>query len=995
MRWTRHLVLLLLGVLVSLAVLAAGALLLLDDEDYRDALIRASDLFLDARLEINGRFSLDVSREVTLLAEDVFLRANDGSYSFSAGEIIVRQRLGSYLMTGTFWINRLTLSDVQLRLQAGDERAFNLEDVTLPPVVIEQARLHNLHLHYQEKESGRLHELSLLDLVLDDVNDAGPVMIEGAGMINGRPLEIEGQLGQLADLVDEAKPYALRLDINSGQLEARVSGAIADPVEGEGMDLQVFLKDPDLSKTLKLFNERAPAAGEITARARVSGDYDAPRLDDIEVHLQRGSSTEFTIDGKVGDLMTGSGLELGFAGHSSEPGLLSWLLFREPGVFKSLKLAGQLREKDSRFLVEDLKGNFRSTGGVRLDLSGSTEIPTRAHPKPTGPGKLALSLSSPTLAALNIAVVAGLPETGAVTARARLTPVLDGIRVHDLDASLGEAGRIHTTARGSIGFIPYPDTSAVSGVDLAVRVTSPSSAELGSLFDYEVPELGPVQVDTQLTGGASNLLAERVRLNVGAADQPVIRASGSVETALRKQTSTMKISFDVAVADLVAAFGELPPGYLGRLQGSMEVSDVDGSWGLDRFDVKSAQTTLYQVHFTGMLDDVINRDQAEIRLRAEIPNPAALGEAAGLDLADLAPYHMDGVLTLDNARVRYVGAATVGETRTQTVVNGSIKTGKPRLQGKFVTLQQEPESAAKSQHLFSREPINFDVLKKLDLDLAISVDDIVSPDMSVNSLNGRIVIQDGVLRVAPMQLVAEGGPTDLELEIDARTTPVITTQITADDQMLGRWIAQLQGEVPVDGYANYHYDLQTRGATPHELAGNLDGSVAIALENLRIPTHYIRALSVDVFGWVLGKAAQDIQYSNLDCVLARFDIKDGVATSRLLAADGPALTVEGRMKLDLGEETIDAVFLPKQKKKLFSSISPVELSGDVRNPKVTAIPGRRAITSIGPLVLIPSVAVPVILFEKLWGSVNDGDAHGGGCANLKAAKEAEAANMQQ
>ena len=101
------------------------------------------------------------------------------------------------------------------------------------------------------------------------------------------------------------------------------------------------------------------------------------------------------------------------------------------------------------------------------------------------------------------------------------------------------------------------------------------------------------------------------------------------------------------------------------------------------------------------------------------------------------------------------------------------------------------------------------------------------------------------------------------------------------------------------------------------------------------------------------------------------------------------------MTLDLGEETIDAVFLPKQKQKVFSRIAPVKLSGDVRNPVVNVIPAGEAITSIGTLVLVPYVAIPVKLFEKLWGNVNDRDAYGGGCTSLRQAKEAEAAKMQQ
>jgi uncharacterized protein involved in outer membrane biogenesis len=269
----------------------------------------------------------------------------------------------------------------------------------------------------------------------------------------------------------------------------------------------------------------------------------------------------------------------------------------------------------------------------------------------------------------------------------------------------------------------------------------------------------------------------------------------------------------------------------------------------------------------------------------------------------------------------------------------------------------------------------------------IRIDEIASAQVSAEKLHGRILLENGRLQVRPMQLVTEGGPTDLDLVIDARDTPSISLKLTADDQKLGHWLAQLQDTVPVDGYANYDIVLDAKGNSQHELAASLNGHVALAFENARIPKRYVIFLSADVFGWVLGKADRKEQYANLDCVLGGFDISDGIAKSGLLAADGPHLMIKGTMTLDLGEETIDAVFLPEQKKRLFSSITPVSLTGDMRDPDVHAVPAKEAARNMGALLLIPYVAIPTMVLGNLWESVDDKDEHGGGCAALKAAEE--------
>lgn len=1018
MNWIRWALYLVAGLLLSVALLIGGALLYLDDGHYRRLLAFGADHFLDASLAINGDFSFKLGKEITLAAEAVRLTANDGSYSATIGEFSGKQRLGSYLMTGTFWINSLVLSDVQVDVKQTDESAFDLHGLSLPPVVIQEARLHNLQLFYTRREPAVKHEISLLELIVDDINDSGPVQVNGAGLVNGRPLSIKGSLGALSELVGSNQPYPLDLDVASGELQLHLSGTIADLVRGEGLNLDLSFTDPELSKTLQLFDKSAPEIGSARAQAHLSGSYDAPRLDELKVHLERGKAVAVNITGAVGNLMTGAGLALQVEGKSSDPVVLSWLLFGKEEQVRSFRIKGKVHEDNGRFYATGVDARASARTGVELNVRGDTQIPTRRDPRPEQAQQLVLKMSSPTMAALNLPEFGRIPEFGHVTGSANITPYLDGVRYSYIRLEAGDSEQVHATVTGTIGFLPYELNKVITGIDLDAALTATSSQALGTAIDYELPDLGAVQAAMQVSGTTDNLVFDRISLNTGDPDQPTIRANGTATTKLKSHSSVLKVTFDVATGDLVAAMRDVTPDYLGRLEGSVEMSDIDGSWGLDSFHVASTQTKLYTVNISGALDDVVKRDTAKINILIDVPDPPALGRAADLKLDGIASFRTEGVIGFKNKWVTYDSTDQVGRSRSTTSLSGSMAGERPSLKGSMVipvlylediglepdaepdTLKAvgsapEPGPPEGSPHLFSREPLHFNILKRIDLDLDIKIDEIASTWVSADKLYGRILLENGRLQVRPMKLVAEGGPTDLDLVIDAREMPAISIKLTADDQQLGRWLAQVQDQVPVDGFANYDIVLDARGESPHELAAGLDGHVALAVENVRVPARYVEYLSADVFGWVLGKVDEKDRYSDINCMLASFDINDGIAKSSLLAADGPHLALEGTMTLNLGEETIDAVILPKQKKRLFATIAPVRLTGDIRDPDVHAIPAKEAAMNIGALVLVPYVAIPVTILGRLWEAVDDKDKYGGGCTNLQEAKAAEGEKLKQ
>jgi|GEM_PF-1122369 len=510
-------------------------------------------------------------------------------------------------------------------------------------------------------------------------------------------------------------------------------------------------------------------------------------------------------------------------------------------------------------------------------------------------------------------------------------------------------------------------------------------------------------------------------LSVGTADVPpnkaVIEFNGSVDRTL-PSGGLIKGRFDVAVSELVSIFDQEITTYkLGHLQGDLEFADVDGRWGIKKLNLASTGTDLYQLRLDGAVD---NSGKLELRSELDVPDPPAFGAQLDIDLTGYAAYQARGVLTGNRSRLDYKGRTSIGRIENETTLAISLVEGKPAIQGNIlipalylpdIGINQrlavpdddskkdnphideaaKPEApapvTADSLIVFDREPLDFSGLQHFNLDLEILIDDIIGVDYTIDKLDGRIKLTEGVLRISPMRLTFEGGATDLDLLLDSRNTPSFTLKVTADDLVLGKMISELQKEVPVKGKAHLNIDINSEGHSPHELASELSGELIFSLENARLPTIYVEFLSADVFGLFARMVTFDNSYTTLNCVMTGFDVDQGVMSSKLLFADGPRLSIEGTASVDLGQETIDMELLPKRKQRFHSNISAVKVTGPLKDPDVKTSSSKAVATTVGAAVIVPQIVVPVFLMEQLWKRVftsNDDS----GCANFIAEHEA-------
>jgi hypothetical protein len=494
-------------------------------------------------------------------------------------------------------------------------------------------------------------------------------------------------------------------------------------------------------------------------------------------------------------------------------------------------------------------------------------------------------------------------------------------------------------------------------------------------------------IDISLSSGA-----------VGATpDKPVIKLNGSIDRT-QPGGSRIEAMFDVAVSELVSIFKqEITDGKLGHLQGSVDFAEVDGLWGMKKLNLTSSETDLYQLSLDGTAD---HSDEFEVRSQLEVPDPAAFGESFGIDLTGYAAYKGEAVLTGNRTQLNYKGQWKTGRTESDMTLAISLPGGKPLIKAKFTIpnlylpdfgldkylgvdpnapetanphadeaqKSEEPTPvAADSQTIFDREPIDFTGLQHFNLDLEIIIDHITGVDFSIEKLEGQVKLTDGVLHVSPMRVTFESGATDLDFLLDTRTTPSFTLKLLADDVILGEIIAGVQEKVPVEGKAHLSIDINGNGYSPHEMASDLSGKLSFALEKARVPKKYVEFLTADLFGFLFRSVTFEDSYATLNCVMTGLEVDQGVAKTVLLVGDGPRLAVEGTATVDLGQETIDMVLLPKEKKRIGLDFSRITVTGSLADPDVeTTGTGAATAAAVGGVILIPEIFIPVFLIEQVW-----------------------------
>jgi len=273
-------------------------------------------------------------------------------------------------------------------------------------------------------------------------------------------------------------------------------------------------------------------------------------------------------------------------------------------------------------------------------------------------------------------------------------------------------------------------------------------------------------------------------------------------------------------------------------------------------------------------------------------------------------------------------------------------------------------------HLFSNEPLPFEVLDAFDAELSIQIDELVSDARRWRDLAAELSLEKGVLKVERVQVDAANGMLNVRGAL--KPTPAgrtIDLDITAANAMIAlKDMAQEEVEqLPRLAIAA---QLSATGNTPRELAASLDGFAWIVGGQGQVRRSKISPLVGDFLTELFGAVnpvAEAQQYTRIDCQGMYFEIANGkVETSPAIIIRTAHAVIIAEGKVDLVTEKIDFTFETTPRKGIGVSVNDyinpfAKLEGTLRSPKIaldpkgTVVEGGAAVATLGLSILVKSL----------------------------------------
>ncbi|WP_407909924.1 AsmA family protein [Lysobacter claricitrinus] len=372
-----------------------------------------------------------------------------------------------------------------------------------------------------------------------------------------------------------------------------------------------------------------------------------------------------------------------------------------------------------------------------------------------------------------------------------------------------------------------------------------------------------------------------------------------------------------------------------------------------------------RAHARGTLLDPLRFADFDLQLALQGENLEDLYPLFGLAAPPTPPYSLDGRLTrdidanrttwhYDNFKGRVGDSDLSGDA---TFITGGKR---PFLKGRFVSHRLDfddlagfigraptagggestnPELAAKaardaaSPRIFPDEPYHLDKLRSMDADVSLRATKVNSLTLPLDDMDAHLKLDNGLLRLEPLNFGVAGGDIRSTIRMDARESPIRTrAQISARGLNLGRLMPKAELAKEAVGKVGGEATLAGTGNSIAAILGSSDGSVGIGMGSGRISNLVMELAGLDVQESLKFLIGGDKQIP-VRCAFGDFGVNNGVMGAKSLAFDTTDTIIVGEGTISLRDETLNLKLRPRPKdRSLFSFRAPLYLTGTFKQP---------------------------------------------------------------
>ena len=390
------------------------------------------------------------------------------------------------------------------------------------------------------------------------------------------------------------------------------------------------------------------------------------------------------------------------------------------------------------------------------------------------------------------------------------------------------------------------------------------------------------------------------------------------------------------------------------------------------------------VAVAGVIAEPLTGRGIDLKISAKGKSLADLGGLAGAELPPLGPYDVSARLKTDGDPVSLTelavkiggsdlaGQATLALSGARPAISGALSSQLLDLADFAPPGDAAGEPAAEagpeSPYIFAEDPLPLDGLKAVDADLKLNVATLrLQEKLALEDLDLTLRLAGGRLQVAPLVARFAGGSLEANVDLDgAKEVPSLVATLKGAGIDYGQLLKDMEIEDGVQGTLDLDIDLRGAGGSPRAIAAGLNGKTEIVSNEGVISNQLLKVVGVGLSD-VLGPLMGGEEDAKLNCIVSRFNIERGLATSVAMIFDSEAFTVTGGGIVDLKTERLDLQMDTATREVSIASLAvPFNIGGTLKSPSFTPDPVGTALgaAKVVGMFVVPPLAIGSLIAEQ-------------------------------
>jgi uncharacterized protein involved in outer membrane biogenesis len=242
---------------------------------------------------------------------------------------------------------------------------------------------------------------------------------------------------------------------------------------------------------------------------------------------------------------------------------------------------------------------------------------------------------------------------------------------------------------------------------------------------------------------------------------------------------------------------------------------------------------------------------------------------------------------------------------------------------------------AASARVLPDEPFHLEKIRRMDADVKLRAAHIETRRLPVDAMTAHLFVDDGVLRLDPLDFSAAAGEIRSTIRMDARGSVIASSaKVRAEGLSLPKMFPGWEITEDSTGRIGGSLALSGNGNSIAKMLATSNGDVSARMGQGKISNLLMEKAGIDIQEIIKFMITKD-RTIPVRCAFGDFDVKGGVMHSRALAFDTTDTVILGDGNISLRDETLALRLKPLPKDHSFLALrAPLMVDGSFKDPAV-------------------------------------------------------------